>query len=147
MRRHFCSTLLKLEAMTRGGHGERIYALTSGIEHTLYQVFGTDGDLGIVAEAMFDSRGRDAPITLFEHDAFLGGRWAWNDVMDTSVLAGPMVDLSSGETLLLLELQRRVGDRWSVSADGRFFAHTADGSLMDGVRRDGFLSVTVRRYF
>lgn len=141
------STLLKLESMTRGGHGERIYAVTGGVEHTLYQVLGTDGDLGIVAEAMYDSRGQGAPSTLFDHDAFLGGRWAWNDIADTSVLGGPMVDLSTGETLFLLEVERRIASDWSLASDVRLFLHTDAGSLMDGVRRDGFVAVALTRYF
>jgi hypothetical protein len=141
------STLVKLEAMTRGGHEERIYAITGGLERTLYNAFGGNGDLGILAELMFDSRGDGAPPTLFEHDVFLGGRWALNDVDDTSVLGGPMVDLSTGETLLLLELERRIGADWSLSADARFFFRTDDGSLMDGVRRDGFVSISLTRYF
>lgn len=140
-------TLLKLEAMTRGGHEERLYAFTGGLEHTLYQVFGSDGDVGIVGEVMFDSRGDGAPPTLFEHDVFLGARWAWNDVADTSVLGGPMVDLSTGETLVLLEVERRVGSDWSLSTDARLFPHTDAGSVMDGVRRDGFVSIALTRYF
>jgi len=141
------STLFKLEAMSRGGHPERIHAITGGIEHTLYQVFGTDGDLGIVAEVVLDSRGDAAPPTLFDHDAFLGGRWALNDAADTDVLGGSMVDLSTGETLVLLEAERRVGFDWSIRADARLFLHTAAASLMDGVRQDGFISISMTRYF
>ncbi len=141
------NTLFKVEAMTRGGHAERIYALTGGIEHTLYQVLGTDGDLGIVAEVMLDSRGDGAPPTLFEHDAFLGGRWALNDAADTSVLGGSMVDLTTGETLVLVEAERRVGLDWSLGADARLFLNTDATSLMGGVRRDGFISISMTRYF
>lgn len=140
-------TLLKLEAMTRDGHAERVDALTLGVEHTLYQVAGSDGDLGVLAEIMLDSRGDGAPATLFDQDLFLGGRWALNDVDDTSVLGGPMVDLSTGETLLLIEAGRRVGSVWNVSADARVFLQADEGSPMYGVRRDGFVSLSITRYF
>jgi hypothetical protein len=96
-------TLLKLEVMTRGGHGERLYAVSGGIENTLYQVLGSDGDLGLLAEVMYDSRGSGAPATIFENDVFVGGRWALNDVSDTSVLGGPLIDLDTGEALILVE--------------------------------------------
>ena len=66
--------LLKLEAMTRGGHGDRLYAVSGGVEHTRYQVFGSAGDLGLLTEGMYDSRGSGAPPTLFEHDVFVGVR-------------------------------------------------------------------------
>ena len=141
------STLLKLEAMTRGGHGERLYAATAGIERTLYQVVGSSGDLGLLAEVMVDSRGRSAPPTLFDNDVFLGGRWALNDLADTSVLGGPLVDWRTGEVVLLLEAERRLGAAWSVSADARLFANTDPSSVVHGLRRDGFVSLSLSRYF
>lgn len=140
-------TLLKLEAMTRGGHGDRLYAVTGGIEWTLFQVHGSDGDLGLLAEAMYDSRGPHAPPTIFENDVFLGGRWALNDVSDSSVLGGPLIDLATGEVVVLLEAERRFGSAWSLNLDARLFANPEPGSPIYGVRRDGFLSLAVSRFF
>jgi hypothetical protein len=140
-------TLLKLEAMTRDGHGERIYAVSSGIEHTLYQVLESDGDLGLLAELMLDTRDDGAPPTLFEHDLFLGGRWALNDVSDTSLLGGPVIDLTTGETLVFAELERRIGSDWSLSLEARLFGNADPGSIAYGIRRDGFLSVSLTRFF
>jgi hypothetical protein len=141
------NTLLKLEAITRGGHGERLYSVSGGVERTLYQIFGSDGDLGLLAEAMYDSRGSGAPPTLFEHDVFVGGRWALNDISDTSVLGGPLIDVTTGETLVLLEAERRIGSAWRLSLDLRLFGNTDRGSLVHGVRRDGFVSLSLLRYF
>ena len=140
-------TLLKLEAITRAGHGERIYALSGGVEHTLYQLLGSDGDLGLIGEVALDSRSEAAPPTLFDQDVFIGGRWAWNDVSDTSVLGGPVVDLESGEVLLLLEAERRIGSVWRASADVRLFVNTTPGSLVHGIRNDGYLSLAITRFF
>ncbi len=140
-------TLLKLEAVTRGGHGERLYALSGGFERTLYQIFGSDGDLGLLAEVMYDSRGADAPPTLFEHDVFLGGRWALNDIADTSVLGGPLIDLTTGEALVLVEAARRLGSAWRLSVDARLFVNADRGSMIHGVRRDGFVSISMSRFF
>jgi hypothetical protein len=140
-------TLLKVEAMTRGGHGERLYAVSGGVEQTLYQIFGSDGDLGLLAEVMYDSRGTGAPPTLFEHDVFVGGRWALNDISDTSVLGGPLIDVTTGEALLLLEAERRIGSAWKLSLDARLFGNTDPGSLIHGVRRDGYVSLSLTRFF
>lgn len=140
-------TLLKLEALTRGGQGERLYALSGGVEHTLYQILGSDGDLGLVGEVMLDSRDETAPPTIFERDVFVGGRWALNDAADTSVLGGPLVDLTTGEVVMLLEAQRRIGSVWRVSADGRLFGNTHPGSVAHGIRNDGFVSVSLTRFF
>jgi hypothetical protein len=140
-------TLLKLEAVTRGGHGDRLYAVSAGLEQTLYQIFGSEGDLGMLAEVMYDSRDTDAPPTLFENDIFLGGRWALNDVSDTSVLGGPLIDLATGEALVLVEAERRLGSAWRLSFDARLFGNTDPGSLIHGVRRDGFVSLSLMRFF
>ena len=140
-------TLLKLEVMTRGGHGERLYAVSGGIENTLYQVLGSDGDLGLLAEVMYDSRGSGAPATIFENDVFVGGRWALNDVSDTSVLGGPLIDLDTGEALILVEAERRVGSDWKLSFDARLFGNTDPESLIHTIRRDGFVSLSVSRFF
>lgn len=140
-------TLLKLEAMTRGGHGERLYALTAGIEHTLYQIFGTNGDLGLLGEVMFDSRASAAPPTPFDHDIFLGGRWALNDIADTSVLGGPSIDLRTGEVLVFLEAERRIGSDWRASVEARLFANAQPGSSIYGIRNDGYVSVSLKRFF
>jgi hypothetical protein len=140
-------TLLKLEALTRGGHGARLYAVTGGLEHTVYQVLGSDGDLGLLGEIMLDSRGHEAPPTIFEHDVFVGARWALNDVSDTSVLGGPLVDVRSGEVVVLLEGQRRIGSAWRVSGEARLFGNTNPGSFTHGIRNDGFVSVSLTRFF
>ena len=141
------STLLKLEALTRGGYQERIWALTGGVERTLYGLLGGSSDLGIIAEVMLDSRGEDAPPTIFEHDVFVGGRWALNDAQDTSVLGGSSLDWRTGEVLLLLEAERRVGSSWSLEARGRWFANTSPRSFAHALRNDGHLSISLTRYF
>ena len=70
------ATLWKLEAMTRGGHGDRFAAGVFGVEHTLFNVGPGAADLGLLAEVMLDGRGDDAPYTAFDNDVFVGFRWA-----------------------------------------------------------------------
>jgi hypothetical protein len=141
------STLLKLEAITRGGHGGRFYALAGGFEHTTYQVLGTNGDLGLLGEIMVDGRGATAPPTTFDHDLFLGARWARNDVADSSVLGGPVVDLRTGEVLFLAEGSKRIGSGWRLEVDVRLFANAEAGSLVHGIGNDGYLGLALARFF
>ncbi len=96
---------------------------------------------------MLDSRDQTAPPTIFERDVFVGGRWALNDAADASVLGGPLVDLASGEVVLLLEAQRRIGSVWRMNADARLFGNTNPGSVAHGFGSDGFLSVSLTRFF
>ena len=118
-----------------------------GLERTVYQALGSNGDLGLLSEVMLDSRDAAAPPTIFDRDLFVGGRWALNDVADTSVLGGPLLDLSSGEVLVLLEARRRLGAVWRLEADARLFVRTDPGSLVYGMRNDSHASVSLTRYF
>ena len=140
------STLLKFEGISRSGHGELITAITAGIEHTIYQPFSSSSDIGLLAELMIDSRDKSAPPTLFDNDLFLGTRWALNDVSDTSVLGGPVVDLATGEVMILIEAQRRLGVDWRVNVEIRMFANTDPGSIAYGLRRDGYASLSIKRF-
>lgn len=141
------ATLLKFEGITRGGYGNRFVAATGGIEYTLYQVFSGNSDLGLLAEVMVDGRNADAPPAVFDNDMFVGFRWALNDVHDTSVLGGPVIDYETGEVLALVEAERRLGDDWRFAVEARLFANTADNAPTRGLRRDGFLAVRLSRFF
>lgn len=141
------ATLLKLESIARTGHGDGLAAISAGVEHTLYGVFGTNADLGLVGEIMFDSRDDAAPPTVFDNDVFIGARWAFNDPGSTAVLGGPVVDTKSGEMLWVLEAERRVGNAWKVGLDVRAFANTRPGSVPHSVRKDSHVTVSLRRFF
>ncbi|MCH7474264.1 MAG: hypothetical protein IIA27_06285 [Gemmatimonadetes bacterium] len=141
------AALLKLEAITRGGYGDRFVAATGGIEYTLYQLFSGNSDLGLLAEFMIDGRSPDAPLTVFDNDVFVGFRWALNDVHDTSILGGPVIDYETGEMLVLVEAARRLGDDWRFELEARIFANTADDAPTSGLKRDGFVTLRLSRYF
>ena len=141
------ATLWKLEAMTRGGHGDRFAALSAGVEYTLYQLFGGSSDLGLLSEVMIDGRGRAAPPTLFDNDVFLGARWAWNDVADTQVLGGVVVDWERGDAFGLIEAERRVMQSWTVGLEARMLANIEPGSFVDAFRRDSFATLRISRFW
>ena len=139
--------LLKFEGITRsGGPDGRYYAMTGGFEYTIPQVLGTDTDLGIVGEILLDDRG-DQARTPFEDDVFVGMRFALNDVQDTQLLAGAIVDRDTGATLFSLEGRRRVGESWTLDVEARSFVGVGEADLLYGFRRDGYLSVAVSRHF
>ena len=141
------ATLWKLEALTRGGHGDRFGALAAGVEHTLFQAFGGASDLGLLAEVMADGRGPAAPPTLFDSDLFLGARWALNDVSDTSILGGVMWDWEDGEMLGLFEAERRLRDGWSAGLEARLLANVDPESFVDGLRKDSFVTLRLSRFW
>ena len=141
------ATLWKLEALTRGGHGDRFGAVAAGLEHTLFQAFGGASDVGLLAEVMADGRGEDAPPTLFDSDVFVGARWAFNDVADTSILGGVMMDWEDGEVFGLFEAERRLREGWSLGLEGRLLANVEPESFVDALRKDSFLTIRLSRFW
>ena len=140
--------LLKLEAMTRGGQGDRFFASVSGFEYTIFQVFESAADLGLLAEYLYDGRDkRNAPSTVFDNDFFSGVRLALNDVEDTTVLGGTVTDLEHGEVSTFLEVSRRIGQRWLVEFESRWFLNTDSDSPAFNFRRDGFFTIRLSRFF
>lgn len=141
------ATLWKLEALTRGGHGDRFLAAVAGVEHTFFNIGPGAADLGVLGEVMLDGRDENAPFTAFDHDVFIGFRWAFNDIADTSILGGPVVDYESGEMIAFLEAERRVGDNWVVEVEARWLLNTDETAPLHGLRRDNFVTLRLSRYF
>ena len=48
--------LWKAEALVRSGQGDTFFAAVAGFEYTLYQLFGSNSDLGLLAEYQYDGR-------------------------------------------------------------------------------------------
>lgn len=141
------ATLWKLEALTRGGHGDRFIAAVAGVEHTFFNIGPGAADLGVLGEVMLDGRDENAPFTAFDHDVFIGFRWAFNDIADTSILGGPVVDYESGEMIAFLEAERRFGDNWIVEVEARWLLNTDETAPLHGLRRDDFVTLRLSRYF
>jgi len=60
--------MFKHEGIIRSGQGKTYYASASGIEYTLYGLFSSGLDLGLVVEYMYDSRGTADPAALLQDD-------------------------------------------------------------------------------
>lgn len=111
----------KLEALSRGGQGERFVATATGLEYTIVGVFGTTVDLGLVGEYFHDERGKEAFDTLFQDDVAVGLRFGFNDANDSQLLLGVVRDTTSRETVMSVEGSRRIGDHLTVSVEARTF--------------------------
>jgi len=141
------SWLWKLEAMTRSGQDERFNAISGGLEYSFFGIFETDYDLGVLAEYHRDDRGEKAPATIFDNDIFIGSRLALNDVSDTAILAGVIIDINNGNRAFSMEASRRFADRWKVELDARFYANADQGTFENRIRRDDHIQLRVARYF
>jgi hypothetical protein len=152
-------TALKLEVLARRGQGPASTAFVAGLEHTFVGAFGSRADLGLLAEYLFDDREDDAPLLAFEHDVFAGVRVALNDLADSRLLAGAIVDHETGETIVSVEASRRLGRAWRLALDLRTFSGSAvpptgdlpaltDPRAKWGVLADeDYLQLELRRFF
>jgi len=139
--------LFKFEGITNDGrHKDRHYAFASGVEYTFYQAFGTAADIGVIAEYLHDSRGPNGP-SASEDDLFIGLRWEGNDTSTTRILAGAIFDMDSSSKVLFVEASRRIGERWRITLDGRFFVGVPPNDPLFFFRRDDFLQLRLARFF
>lgn len=139
--------LLKLEAITRSGQGDRFVAFTSGFEYTFYGVVGSNLDFGLLSEYQFDDRSNVAPATFADNDIFIGGRLTLNDIQDSQLLAGFSFDNNDSSSAIFVEASRRFGNNWKAEADMRLFNNVKYNSPAAGQRRDSHFQLRLARYF
>ncbi len=143
----FEAWLLKLEAIVRSGQGDTFFAATTGFEYTLYQIFDSAADLGLIAEYHHDGRDNFAPFTIFNNDVMVGGRLALNDQDDTSLLAGAIIDVETQTTFATVEFATRIAEGWKLEIEGRFLPYVANNSFETNFERDHTLEIRLLRYF
>lgn len=140
--------LWKLEAMGRQIDGGRFAAGVGGLEYTFYQLGRSTVDLGLLAEYLWDDRDPvAAPPTTLEDDLFVGSRLAFNDTQDTAILLGTIVDAHDGSTAGLLEAERRLGSRFFLEVEARWFADVDDENLLASLQQDSFLTMRLSFHF
>lgn len=133
--------LWKLEALAREGQGEAFAAAVAGVERTFYQLGGSAADLGLLVEGLWDDRDPTAPPTIYQQDTFVGVRLALNDVQDTELLAGAVVDHDDRSTLALVEAARRLGRRLTLELEARLFPAVDPAGDLAAFDRDGFVAL------
>ena len=142
------AVLWKLEAITRGGQGDRFFAAVGGLEYTFFGAFDTNADVALLAEYQYDGRDpADAPATSADDDIFLATRLALNDEQDTALLAGVVVDRDTQATLLSIEAERRLSDNWKLELEARLFLNVPATDPIAAVRDDDFITLRLTRYF
>ncbi len=140
------SWLWKFEGIVRSGQEETFGAVTAGFEYTFYGAFGTNADIGVLAEYLYDSRGEDSPSPL-ENDVFLATRISLNDKQSTLILAGGIIDPDSGATSAILEASTRLGNSWRLIVEARTFMNFPEDNPMSAIENDDHLQIELAWYF
>jgi len=138
--------LLKLEALTKEESGKRHEQGGVGFEYTLYTIFDTDIDLGLVGEYLWDERTKPAD-NAFDNDLFTGMRFAFNDVQSTSILAGAISDLDGDAISLAVEAETRLGAAGRITLEYRNSTHMEPNDPLAPFADDDFLEVRLARFF
>ena len=139
--------LWKLEAIRREGQGKTFNALVGGFEYSFYQIFESDADLGLLGEYQYDGRDENAPATIAQNDIFLGTRLAMNDVQDTALLAGVILDLDDQTTAIRLEAERRLGQSWRVELELQIVTNADPDNIASGLANDDFITLSLKKYW
>ena len=158
------ASLWKLEAIGRDGYRDAFVAVSGGVEYTLYQIAESNWDLGLLAEFHYDGRESipfagssrasaavpleaPAPLTPYDEDLFIGARLAANDMQDTAILGGAVIDVNDGSASLFIEAERRLGQDWTAQLEGRFFVNVNSRNTLSSFKNDGFLTLRITKHF
>jgi hypothetical protein len=116
-----------------------------GFDYTFFK-FIREADLTLVAEGFYDSRPVDAPVTFFDHDVFAGFRLAINDVSNTEVSGGAIVDLLDGTVIARVDASRRFGDHWRLSLGINAFVGSSS-RIQASFNKDSYGSARIAYFF
>ena len=152
------SWLLKLEALTRSGQGERINSAAAGFEYTFVGVNESALDVGIIAEYLYDDRGdkikpskvlsgKAFTLSPFQKDLVLGARLTLNDAQSSELLASVIIDLDGGGESYNLEASRRLGDSWKLSIEARGVSGAPDNTTQASFSDDTRVRTELAWYF
>ncbi|MDH5712109.1 MAG: hypothetical protein OEZ15_10675, partial [Gammaproteobacteria bacterium] len=136
----------KLELINRKSSSKNYIALTGGFEYTLFGLFETNADLGIVIEYLYDDRDQLA-TTPFQNDVTTALRLVLNDVQSTEVLLGVINDLDDPIMASFIEASRRLGDAFKLTIEARSFNKTIAGKPLHDFRQDDFVQLDLAWYF
>lgn len=130
--------LVKLEGISRWGHGGQFFAAVGGFEFTVYQLFDSATDLGLLLEYQYDGRDEDgaAPFVVSDNDIFAGARLTFNNESSSALLAGLVVDVENGTTSGLLEVEHRLSEHWKTEIEARLFIHADESDPLFSIHRD-----------
>ena len=138
------SLAIKAELISRSGQGDRFSAATYGFEYTQVGIFESRTDLGWVVELNHDDRLESSPYVL-------GTRLSFNDVDDSQILSGFIVNNKSKEIGFLLETSRRVGECCLLSVEGIYFDDRDEDNgqqkLFQAIQKDDFIRAELMYYF
>lgn len=150
------SWLWKLESYIRSGQGDTYTAAAGGFEYTFVGVFGSQSDIGLISEYLYDERedtiapglsGEPVSLSPFENDLTIGIRLTLNDVQSTELLASIIEDLDGDGRTYNLEASRRFGESWTLSIEARGVSDIVLYSALSSFKQDNRVRTKLTYFF
>lgn len=146
------SWLLKGECIHRSNSRNRLgveqdlFAAVLGVEYAFHSP-AARADVSLLAEWSYDSRGDLAtpgrsPNTL-ENDAFLGARFAFDDVRSTELTASLVADVARPTRAVALGFARRITNTWSLRAEALALVSVDEAEVHYAMRQDSFVDMSL----
>lgn len=138
----------KLEAAALTQLGQDYLIADAGLEYTFSSALGSDADISLVVEYLYDERGEDERFNAtFDDDVFVGSRIGLNDAADTQALGGVIIDRNHGSRLYSLEGTRRLSDSILLSIEARFISSAGDSDPLKFAENEDSVRTTLNFYF
>ncbi len=138
----------KLEAVSRQQLGEHFLIADVGLEYTFSAIFGSDADVSIVAEYLYDERAEDDRfIATFDDDVFIGSRIGLNNTADTQMLGGVIVDRNHGSKIYSLEATQRLSDSTLLGLETRFVSDVGADDPINIAEHEDSVRLTLSLFF
>jgi hypothetical protein len=138
----------KFEGIYRRENDENIYAGVGGFEYTLGDVFGTNYDLGLIGEYLYDSRKNVFRADYPTSNAVFGGvRLTLNNIYNTNLIAGVSYDVDDESNFVTFSGSSRLTETTQVNLEGRFFQNfpKEDGSFL--LNSEDYIELSLTKFF
>ncbi|MDJ0777823.1 MAG: hypothetical protein QNJ85_08170 [Gammaproteobacteria bacterium] len=138
--------IYKLEYIHRNARSNDFNAAVGGFEYTLYGVYESDLDLGLLLEYSHDDRPEN-DRGAFDRDVFVATRFTFNDQQSSEILAGLIVDVDKGSRSFRVEGSRRFGASWKAILELQTFSNIDGDDVLAAFEHDDFLLLELAYYF
>lgn len=138
---------LKFEGAQRFTEHENYFSGVVGAEYNFGDVLGSGGDLTGALEYIYDDRSLLQPPTFLDDDMFVGLRYDFNNVANTSLSLSGLRDLQTDSTLMNFNISTRLTDSAQIEFSTVIIDADDEDDPLSGLDNDDFVEVSLTYFF
>jgi len=77
----------------------------------------------------------------------MGSRLTLNDVQDSELLVGFVIDRDTRAAQLTVEAERRLDNHWNMELESRWFINSGNSGVVSAFQDDSYVTLRLSRYF